>query len=322
MIGKVMIGKSFRGCISYCMENKKQKISDNINTSQVNRAEVLLFNQCYGNTKEVIQQFNETRQLNPKLSKPVLHITLSLAPGEKLERGNLIEMIQDCAKDFGFENNQFIAISHSDTSHQHLHIVVNRIGFDKKTVSDSNSYKKMAAYCRQMEVKYNLQQVLSPKRFLAKELRQIPRTDTRKEAIKKDIQNALLLSKTYTDFEGYMKQKKYQIIKARGIAFIDEKGVYIKGSSLGYSLATIQKILQQSPAQKQALISGEQQRDNNFKKQWQHHSLFPKKNLSKEIKTGVNKTLDILLKPEITNNNIPFLLIKKKEKKKRNHLSI
>lgn len=322
MIGKVMIGKSFRGCISYCMENKKQKISDNINTSQVNRAEVLLFNQCYGNTKEVIQQFNETRQLNPKLSKPVLHITLSLAPGEKLERGNLIEMIQDCAKDFGFENNQFIAISHSDTSHQHLHIVVNRIGFDKKTVSDSNSYKKMAAYCRQVEVKYNLQQVLSPKRFLAKELRQIPRTDTRKEAIKKDIQNALLLSKTYTDFEGYMKQKKYQIIKARGIAFIDEKGVYIKGSSLGYSLATIQKILQQSPAQKQALISGEQQRDNNFKKQWQHHSLFPKKNLSKEIKTGVNKTLDILLKPEITNNNIPFLLIKKKEKKKRNHLSI
>ena len=322
MIGKVMIGKSFRGCISYCMENKKQKISDNINTSQVNRAEVLLFNQCYGNTKEVIQQFNETRQLNPKLSKPVLHITLSLAPGEKLERGNLIEMIQDCAKDFGFENNQFIAISHSDTSHQHLHIVVNRIGFDKKTVSDSNSYKKIAAYCRQMEVKYNLQQVLSPKRFLAKELRQIPRTDTRKEAIKKDIQNALLLSKTYTDFEGYMKQKKYQIIKARGIAFIDEKGVYIKGSSLGYSLATIQKILQQSPAQKQALISGEQQRDNNFKKQWQHHSLFPKKNLSKEIKTGVNKTLDILLKPEITNNNIPFLLIKKKEKKKRNHLSI
>src|ERR1035437_677350 len=290
MIGKVMIGKSFRGCISYCMENKKQKISDNINTSQVNRAEVLLFNQCYGNTKEVIQQFNETRQLNPKFSKPVLHITLSLAPGEKLERGNLIEMIQDCAKDFGFENNQFIAISHSDTSHQHLHIVVNRIGFDKKTVSDSNSYKKIAAYCRQMEVKYNLQQVLLPK--------------------------------TYTDFEGYMKQKKYQIIKARGIAFIDEKGVYIKGSSLGYSLATIQKILQQSPAQKQALISGEQQRDNNFKKQWQHHSLFPKKNLSKEIKTGVNKTLDILLKPEITNNNIPFLLIKKKEKKKRNHLSI
>ena len=64
-----------------------------------------------------------------------------------------------------------------------------------------------------MEIKYDLQQVLSPKKFLTKELRQIPRVDARKEAIKKDIQNALLLSKTYNDFESYLKDKKYQIIK-------------------------------------------------------------------------------------------------------------
>src|ERR1035437_4222981 len=186
MIGKIMIGKSFRGCISYCMENKKIKQENNL--SQINRAEVLLFNQCFGNTKELIQQFNETRQLNQKLSKAVLHITLSLAPGERLEKGNLIEMVQDCAKHFGFENNQFIAIIHNDTDHKHLHIVANRIGFDKKTVSDSNSYKTMAAYCRKMEIKYGLKQVLSPKKFLSKDLRKIPRTDSRKEAIKKDIQ--------------------------------------------------------------------------------------------------------------------------------------
>lgn len=104
MIGKIMIGKSFRGCISYCMKNKKIKQENNL--SQINRAEVLLFNQCFGNTKELIQQFNETRQLNQKFSKPVLHITLSLAPGERLEKNKLIEMVQDCAKDFGFDNNQ------------------------------------------------------------------------------------------------------------------------------------------------------------------------------------------------------------------------
>lgn len=121
-----MIGKSFRGCINYCMENKKLQPSENI--SQVNRAEVLLFNQCFGNTKELIQQFNKTRQLNQKLLKPVLHITLSLAHGERLEKGNLINIVQDCAKDFGFENNQFVAITHNDTGHQHLHIVANRIG--------------------------------------------------------------------------------------------------------------------------------------------------------------------------------------------------
>ena len=317
MIGKIMIGKSFRGCISYCMEDKKLKQSDTI--PQINRAEVLLFNQCFGNTKELIQQFNETRQLNSKLSKPVLHITLSLARGEKLEKGNLINMVQDCCNHFGFENNQFIAISHNDTNHQHFHIVVNRIGFDKKTLSDSNNYQKMAAYCRQMETKYNLQQVLSPKKFLAKELRDIPRIDSRKGTIKKDVQDALLLSNTYYDFEAYMKQKKYQIIKSRGIAFIDEKGVYVKGSSFGYSLATIEKILLQSSAQKQAIISVEKQRDNNYKKQWLSHTLSPSKNLSKD-KIEANKMADILLKPSITNADVPYQLTKKK--KRRKNLSI
>lgn len=319
MIGKIMIGKSFRGCISYCMENKKIKQENNL--SQINRAEVLLFNQCYGNTKELIQQFNETRQLNQKLSKAVLHITLSLPPGEKLKKGNLIDMVQDCAKHFGFQNNQFIAITHNDTSHQHLHIVANRIGFDKKTVRDSNSYKKMAAYCRQMEIKYDLQQVLSPKKFLTKELRQIPRTDTRKESIRNDIQDALLMSKTYLDFERQMQQKKYQVIKGRGIAFIDQKGVYAKGSSLGYSLATIQKILQQSPEQKQSFISQQQEKDRDYKKQSQKHLLYQAQKISSQKKTGLDKIAEILLKPEMTNNYIPHSLLEKKKRKKK-YLSI
>jgi hypothetical protein len=140
MIGKITIGKSFKGCLLYCQNDKLQDPKK----EQVmkDRAEILLFNQCYGNQKELIQQFNEVRQLNTKLSKPVLHITLSLALGEELPKEKMIEMCQDCAKDMGFENNQYVAIHHKDTSHQHLHIVANRIGFDKQTVSDSNNFKK------------------------------------------------------------------------------------------------------------------------------------------------------------------------------------
>ena len=107
-----------------------------------NRAEVILFNKCYGDQKELIQQFNEARQLNPKLSEPVLHITLSLAPGENLGKNKLSDVAEECAKDLGFNNNQFFAVLHRDTTHQHLHIVANRIGFDKRTLSDSNNYQK------------------------------------------------------------------------------------------------------------------------------------------------------------------------------------
>ena len=72
-----------------------------------------------------------------------------------------------------------------------MHIVANRIGFDKKTVSDSNNYQKTAAFCRKMELKYNLQQVLSPRRYLSKEQRLLPRNDERKKALALTIRNAI-----------------------------------------------------------------------------------------------------------------------------------
>ena len=46
-----------------------------------------------------------------------------------------------------------------------------------------------------------------------------------------------------------MKALKYEVIKMRGIAFRDQQKVYTKGSEVGYSLATIEKVL----AQKQEL---------------------------------------------------------------------
>jgi hypothetical protein len=77
MIGKIGTGRSFSGCINYCLEDKLLRSQE---AAFKNRAEILNFNQCFGNKKELIQQFNEVRRLNPGLSKPVLHITLSLAP--------------------------------------------------------------------------------------------------------------------------------------------------------------------------------------------------------------------------------------------------
>ena len=169
MIGKITCGKSLRGCILYCLNDKKQEPGKEL--VMKDRAEVIMFNQCFGNQKELIDQFNAVRQLNPNLSKPVLHVTLSLALEDRLSKDKLMEMCEQCAREMGFEKNQYIAAKHIDTGHLHLHIVANRIGFDGRTVSDSNNYKKIAAYCRKMELKYELKQVLSPRKFLSKEQR-------------------------------------------------------------------------------------------------------------------------------------------------------
>lgn len=317
MIGKITTGKSFRGCLRYCLNDKQQEPGE----EQVmkNRAEVILFNQCFGNQKELIEQFNAVRQLNPKLAKPVLHITLSLAIGDQLSKDKLMEMCEQCAKEMGFEKNQYIAVQHLDTKHPHLHIVANRIGFDKCTVSDSNNYKKMAAYCRKMELKYDLKQVLSPRLFLSKEQRLKPRQDGRKQQIKQHVQESLKASRSYHDFERLMKEKKYQVIKGRGIAFTDEKKVYVKGSELGYSLRVIERILEQNKLKLDHKVmlhhwpisgnklQGDPSSTNKSNTEHTHHRT-----------NELSKTIHELIKPERDNMRLPDeeLLPKKRKQKK------
>lgn len=229
MIGKIIIGKSFRGCISYCLDK--------------DRAEILQHHLCFGEKREIIQQFNEVRQLNERVAKQVMHITLSLVPGERLSEKQQHQLLEAAANDLGYTNNQWISIAHHDTSHQHFHIVVNRIGFDGKTLSDSNNYKRIANFCRRMEKELGLQQVQSPQRFLSTAERSTPRFDQRKERLRHVIIQALKKARDYPDFEKKVKASGYEVIRARGIRFIDDRKVKTKGSEVGFALQKIEKLL-------------------------------------------------------------------------------
>lgn len=321
MIGKITLGKSFRGCISYLLEDKLDPDGKIVHE---NRSAIICYNQCFGTKKELTSQFGDVRRLNPRLAKPVMHISLSLSPGEKLEKPSLINLAEECAKDMWFERNQYLAVTHNDTGHQHIHIVVNRVGFDGRTCSDSNNFKKIAAFCRKAELKYGLQQVASPGKFLPKEKRQTLRFDTRKEAMKKAIGLTLLESKTYEDFESKMKQKGCQIIKARGIAFMDEKKMYAKGSELGYSLGTIKKMLSLSLAQKQVIIQ-KQIRDKKPVPQIgkvSYQQLSKSRAINHDPAIARARALELLLNPGRDNSITPheLLPIKRKRKKLSQHL--
>lgn len=311
MIGKIVIGKSFRGCIAYCLEDKKLSTEKALTG---HRAEVLRYNLCFGNKKELTEQFRDVRKLNSRLSKPVLHITLSLAKGEKVDRHILQGIVEDCAKHIGFDKNQYLAVKHKDTAHQPLHIVANRIGFDGRTLSDSNSYKNIADFCRQAELKYRLQQVLSPKRFLPKELKQLPRSDSRKQKLKTDIIDALFKAKSFAQFESLIKAKGYRIERGRGIAFIDQKGVRIKGSEVDYSLSKIGKILG---------LKEQKIRINEFNRQRPRHltneQLAESNNLYLQPRNVIEEISHTLLQVEQQPNVIPLELIAKRKKRKQRH---
>jgi len=252
MIGHVSIGSSFYHCISYCLEDKielseekKLALAVQDRLQHKDRAEVLEYNKCFGNKYELTQQFKDVRRLSRRVERPMLHLTLRLAPEDTLTKEQLREIGRECAKEFGIADNQYICVLHKDTKEQHIHIAANRVGFNGKVANDSNSYKRMSELCRRLEKKYGLQEVLSPRVFLSPKDRLLPRHDSRKEKLKTDIRQTLTYANSYLGFERQMKELGYKVLKGRGISFIDDKKVKIKGSEVGFSLAKIEKILRQ-----------------------------------------------------------------------------
>jgi hypothetical protein len=253
MIGKVTKGVSFYGCLKYCLHDKRQLteeqkvlLSAQDGLQHLGRAEVLDYNLCFGDLQELTEQFRDVQMLSRNVEKPVLHLTLRAAPGDQVTRAQWIEIGRAAAQEFGIDKNQYITILHKDTPEAHIHIVANRVGYDGKVASDSNSYARMAALSRRLEKKYHLQDVLSPRRFQPQKDRHLPRQDQRKLRLKEKIAGALSGTTGFAEFEKKITAEGYRVEKGRGIAFEDDKKVRVKGSEVGYSLATIERILAQN----------------------------------------------------------------------------
>lgn len=328
MIGKVVTGNSFYHCFKYCMEDKinlseeqKLKLSKKDNVQHKDRAEVLYFNNCFGNANELTSQFSEVSKLSRRIQKPVFHFTLSLAHGESLSKNQLIEIAQACTEAYKVDQHQYAVVLHKDTHAQHIHIVANRVGYDGKVASDSNSYLRMANLCRKLELKHELKQVLNPRAFLPKEQRMIPRQNIRMDQLKENIRQVLKQVSSFEQFEQKMKSLGYQVLKGRGISFIDEKKVKIKGSEVGYSLMTIERMLGQKQIQKPLSRGALEEKQSTGTSQPGYSSQKPAEKIrEKEMELpplGKRQfqVLETLLKPEHVEEPNPFLLKKKKRKK-------
>lgn len=336
MIGKISLGTSFYHCLAYCLEDKKNlsdeqkiKLSETDHLNHKDRAEVLFYNNCFGNARELASQFKEVRKLSSRVEKPVLHISIRLAPGETLTKDRLTEIGRACAEDFKIDKNQYICILHKDTRDQHIHIVANRVGYNGRAVSLSNNYLRMANFCRKMELKHDLKQVLSPRVFLPKEQRLIPRQDARKERLKKQIRETLKTATSYPDFEQKMKSLGYQVLKGRGISFVDDKKVKVKGSEVGFSLMKIEKIIalnEQIKSQKEAkkllhdLITEKPAKPITTTEKLMTKHIREKhrgESILESLEGNRNSLLYDLLKPEHTGEFIPPELLKQAHRKRK-----
>ncbi|MGN8034126.1 relaxase/mobilization nuclease domain-containing protein [Chitinophaga sp. 22321] len=325
----VVTGSSFYHLISYVLEDKrslsedrKENMSLQDNIQHKDRAEILAYNQCFGDKYELTEQFKDVARLSKRVEKPVLHLSIRLADGDHLTRDQLIELGEALAKEFDIADHQYLVVLHKDTREQHFHIVANRVGLDGKAASDSNNYKRMAAFCRIQEQRLGLKEVLSPRAFLSKEQRLIPRKDERKTKLKNDIKQTLRAANDYPAFEKAMAVLGYTIIKGRGISFVDEKKVKIKGSEVGFSLAKIERILSlkmelrhKQLEQKTLDALARRSTDKDFISKIDYvSSLAP-------VIDQLSSLIEILLEPEMTSGYLPYELTQeayeRRQKKRR-----
>jgi len=136
----------------------------------------------------------------------------------------------------GFSQHQFIMFRHRDAEHPHLHILVNRIGYDGSVVSDSNDFSRSERILRELEKKYGLTEVVSSRqakeRAMTKnELEMVKRTGEESKKLKLQM----TLRKTLQDHPGMNLHQFVSRLERQGInvLFNQASTGYVSGISYG-----------------------------------------------------------------------------------------
>ena len=225
MIGKIVKGKSFKGCISYVLGKDDAKLLDSegvLNTD----------------AKAIINSFYMQSLMNPNLAKSVGHIPLSYSKEDesRLTDAFMVKLAKEYMQAMKIENTQFIIVRHNNTDNPHCHIVFNRVNNEGKTISDKNDRYRNEKVCKQLKNKYNLTYGKGKDQTNIEKLKGAEKT---KYEIYHTIKANLAKSGNWTQFERLLKQQeitiaykyKGQTSEIQGISF--KKGDYsFKGSDI------------------------------------------------------------------------------------------
>lgn len=109
-----------------------------------------------------IRELTLTALESRRAKKPVYHLSLAVSPDDrgKLTDEDFKVIARDYLKTLSLQDNQFVLVKHTDTEHEHVHLVVNRIK-NGKAVSMSNDHYKLTEFDRKIEQQYGL--VIAPR---------------------------------------------------------------------------------------------------------------------------------------------------------------
>jgi uncharacterized phage-like protein YoqJ len=94
--------------------------------------------------------------IRPNLSRRVYHCAISLPIGETLNDATWRRLGRDYLQEMGFAGHQYLMVRHTDTEHEHIHIIANRVSPDGQTAADAWDYYRAQTVAQTLEQRYGL----------------------------------------------------------------------------------------------------------------------------------------------------------------------
>ena len=195
MIAKIIKGADFGGVINYML------------SKQGGKAMVLASNNIgFTDQNLCVREFALQASMRPNVQKPVCHTILSFSSSdtERLTDDVMVKIANEYLEKMGYGDTQSLIVRHSDRHHPHLHICINRIGNNGKTISDHNEKYRSTKICRELTERYGLtigegKQEVNRSRLRGEDKLRYDIFDT--------IKSILLQSQTWKDFVAGLEQQ-------------------------------------------------------------------------------------------------------------------
>jgi len=236
MIGKIVKGSVFKGCVQYVMGKDNARLLD---------ADGVLTESA----QTIMNSFYTQYMMNPNIKRPVGHISLSYSKHDApvLTDCKMAELAKEYMQQMDIVNTQYIVVRHEDREHPHVHIVFNRIDNNGKTISDKNDRFRNEKICKELKLKHGLYFAEGKDNVKLDRLRDHDRT---KYEIYHAVKDTLKTARNWTELQKGLKAKqidqkfkyKGQTDMIQGVSFIKDD-ITFKGSEVdrSFSFANLEK---------------------------------------------------------------------------------
>lgn len=200
------------------------------------------------NPKEVTDEFKIIQEQNERTKNNTLSFVLSptVEDGKDLSEKQLKELTKNFISEMKLKERQAIAFVHRDKKHTHVHLYVNRIGFEGKAYKDNFIGKRSQHAAERVAKEMGLTTVREVQQEKLNELKRI-------RATIKQVHEKIMIEMKPKDFNHYIKfmqQNEVKVIpsinrqnKLQGFRF-EYKGNNLKGSEVHRSMSGSQLALQ------------------------------------------------------------------------------